>query len=171
MKIEEKDFNKPGAEQVEDILAEAEKEEIKARPEAVREEEGLKEVGRERAVQKEAGPEAERRMVRKRAPVSAPALPKVAKSERQKEVEAVLAEDLVSLYQKLDPAHQEQFKLEGEKVAFKIETLLQRAKVRANEILKLIKNWLKLIPGVNKFFLEQEAKIKTDKIMALKKKK
>jgi len=29
-------------------------------------------------------------------------------------------------------------------------------------------NWLKLIPGVNKFFLEQEAKIKTDEVLKLK---
>jgi len=31
-------------------------------------------------------------------------------------------------------------------------------------------DWLKILPGVNKFFLEQEAKIKTDKILALKNK-
>jgi hypothetical protein len=29
--------------------------------------------------------------------------------------------------------------------------------------------WLKLLPGVNRFFLEQEAKIKTDRIIHLKK--
>jgi hypothetical protein len=33
------------------------------------------------------------------------------------------------------------------------------------KILALIRDWLKLIPGVNRFFLEQEAKIKTDKIL------
>jgi hypothetical protein len=33
--------------------------------------------------------------------------------------------------------------------------------------LKLIREWLLIIPGVNKYFLEQEAKIKTDKIQQL----
>ena len=37
------------------------------------------------------------------------------------------------------------------------------------KIIDVIKKWLSIIPGINKFFLEQEAKIKTDKIMELKK--
>jgi len=32
----------------------------------------------------------------------------------------------------------------------------------------LIKKWLLLIPGVNKYFLEQEAKIKADEIVKMK---
>ena len=31
--------------------------------------------------------------------------------------------------------------------------------------MSLIREWLKVIPGINKFFLEQTVKIKTDKII------
>ena len=43
--------------------------------------------------------------------------------------------------------------------------MVSAAKVHSKKILKAIVGWLKMIPGVNKFFLEQEAKIKTDKIL------
>ena len=42
-------------------------------------------------------------------------------------------------------------------------------KVKVKEIVKLIIEWLKIIPGASRYFLEQEAKIKTDKILKLKK--
>ena len=42
-------------------------------------------------------------------------------------------------------------------------------RVKVKRVLELIYEWLKTIPGVNKFFLEQEAKIKTDEIMELEK--
>ena len=45
--------------------------------------------------------------------------------------------------------------------------MIETGKAVGRKILKLIRSWLKLIPGVNKFFLEQEAKIKTDKIVDL----
>jgi hypothetical protein len=32
----------------------------------------------------------------------------------------------------------------------------------------VIKRWLSIIPGINKFFLEQDAKIKAEKIIKLK---
>jgi hypothetical protein len=35
---------------------------------------------------------------------------------------------------------------------------------------EIIRNWLKLIPRVNKYFLEQESKIKTDRIITLQRK-
>jgi hypothetical protein len=39
--------------------------------------------------------------------------------------------------------------------------------VQARKLLTLIRRWLVLIPGVNKFFLEKEAKIKVEKIVNL----
>jgi hypothetical protein len=45
--------------------------------------------------------------------------------------------------------------------------MVRRAKVRAREALDLITRWLRIIPGVNAFYLAQEAKLKTDKIIAL----
>lgn len=89
------------------------------------------------------------------------------KSETLKEIENILVGGLEPVYQSLPEAMREQFKKKGEKTASKIEKIISQAKIAVNKILGLIKNWLKIIPGVNKFFLEQESKIKTDKILAL----
>ena len=45
---------------------------------------------------------------------------------------------------------------------------MQQTKIQVKKIFILIISWLKIIPGVNKFFLEQEAKIKADRILDLK---
>lgn len=80
-------------------------------------------------------------------------------------IEHILEEDLTDLYLKMAPGQQEIFKHTGEETAAKIRVLLAKAKVNARKIFHLLREWLKLIPGVNRFFLEQEAKIKTDKIL------
>ena len=85
-------------------------------------------------------------------------------------MEGILAEGLEEAYQKLTPAKQLEFKKTGEVTASKIARLLKSAKVRVKEIFNLILKWLMVIPGLNKFFLEQEAKIKADRILALKSK-
>lgn len=82
-------------------------------------------------------------------------------------VEGILEEDLADTYAKMDPALQAKFRQEGERVTGLIAAMLRSAKVKARETLALITGWLKMIPGVNRFFLIQEAKIKTDKIVAL----
>ncbi|MBI4598618.1 hypothetical protein HY734_00285 [Candidatus Uhrbacteria bacterium] len=87
------------------------------------------------------------------------------KDDFTQQIEDFLAEDLTDLYLKMTPSEQRIFKEKGEETASKIRQLLQSAKVNVGQILRLIRDWLKLIPGVNKFFLEQEAKIKTDKIL------
>lgn len=84
------------------------------------------------------------------------------------QVEAVLAENLLPVYQAMSPDQQQQFKLEGEKTARKAAELLNSAKVKAQELAKLILRWLRFIPGVSQFYLEQEAKIKTDKLLRLR---
>ena len=68
----------------------------------------------------------------------------------------------------MDPKVKVKFKAEGEAVAKNIEHLLQETKIKVKKIFKLILSWLKLIPGVNNFFIKQEAKIKTDKLIKLK---
>lgn len=93
------------------------------------------------------------------------------KSETIKEIENILSEGLEPIYQSLPEAIREQFKKKGEETASKIEKIISQAKIAVNKILNLIYNWLKIIPEVNKFFLEQESKIKTDKILALVEKK
>jgi hypothetical protein len=82
-------------------------------------------------------------------------------------VEKILAEDLVDFYRAMKPAEREKFKLKGEETTAKIRRLLDGTTIKVKEILKLIISWIKMIPGINKFFLEQESKIKTDKIIEL----
>ncbi len=86
------------------------------------------------------------------------------------EVEKILAEDLEDVYLQMSPERQKIFKAKGEEVAKKIVQILHGAKIKIQTILNLIREWLQLIPGVNKFFVEQEAKIKTDKILQKNKK-
>jgi len=87
---------------------------------------------------------------------------------RKKEVEKVLAEGLEEIYAELAPDLKLIFKSEGEKAASEISVMLSDTKVKIKKIVELIRNWLSIIPGVNKYFLEQEAKIKTDDIMDLR---
>lgn len=83
-------------------------------------------------------------------------------------IEDVLAEDMTDVFLKMSPEKQAEFKTKGEETAGKIRQMIEDAKVNAKKMFDLIRDWLKLIPGVNRFFLEQEAKIKTDKILNLK---
>jgi hypothetical protein len=92
----------------------------------------------------------------------------VPQAKRQKQIENVLARGLREIYLNLTPEKQQAFKLVGEETARKINQLLAKTKVKIGAIIKLIKKWLSLIPGVNKYFLEQEAKIKADEIMNIK---
>jgi len=88
---------------------------------------------------------------------------------RQKQIDAILSEGLNDVFLNMDAKQQKIFKEEGEKTTVKINLLLNSAKVKLKNIIDLIKNWLKLIPKINPYFLEQEAKIKADKIIKLKK--
>lgn len=87
---------------------------------------------------------------------------------RAQEIDKVLAEGLNDIFLKMDSSQQAAFKKVGEETVAKINNLLSETKIKVNKIIDLIKKWLKMIPGVNKFFLEQEAKIKTDKIVRIK---
>ena len=98
------------------------------------------------------------------APVSV-AAPAPAKDQMMKQIESVLEEDMTELFLAMPAAKQQAFKQKGELTASKIRDLVSKAKISAEKIFKLIRDWLKMVPGVNRFFLEQEAKIKTDKIL------
>lgn len=86
------------------------------------------------------------------------------------DVESVLAEGMDSVFLSLDPGTQQRFKMKGEEVSSKITKLLLEAKIKIKEITNLILDWLRIIPRVNKHYLEQEAKIKTEKILKIKEK-
>ncbi|MEK7665615.1 MAG: hypothetical protein AAB337_01905 [Patescibacteria group bacterium] len=83
------------------------------------------------------------------------------------EIEQVLSQDLDELYNELAPDKKERFKVEGEKVASLIRQMMKKGKLHTRKVLVLIRRWLGLIPGVNRFFLEQESKIKTDRILMI----
>lgn len=91
----------------------------------------------------------------------------VPKDPAVRAVESILEEDLGDAFHKMTPELQAKFRKEGERITTLIVTMVRTAKVNARVVLKLIATWLKLIPGVNHFFLTQEAKIKTDKILKL----
>lgn len=84
-------------------------------------------------------------------------------------IEKILEAGLDDSYQRLSPIAKQEFKIKGEQAALKIRDLLKSTHLKFKKILKIILDWIRLLPGVNRFFLEQEAKIKADRIIALKK--
>lgn len=89
------------------------------------------------------------------------------KDETTMAIETILADNLADVFVQMTPQQQEQFQKKGEQAAEKIKNLIDTAKATTKKVLKIIRDWLKFIPGVNRFFLEQEAKIKTDRILEL----
>lgn len=90
-----------------------------------------------------------------------------ADATRVAEIERILEEDLSDLYFKLPDDKKAEFRKTGEDTARQIDVLLSAASVKVKKIVELIRRWLSLIPGINKFFLEQEAKIKTDHLLKM----
>ena len=142
-------------------------EKVETRPDATRE--AVPEVKQERGPQEQVE---EKQSPQKYVP-SEPAKPSPApvKSEDLLEIENVLSEHLDEIYMTMTPQQQMAFRDKGEETASKISVLLRETKIKVKEILDLIKSWLQIIPGINKFFLEQEAKIKTDRLLNLQEQK
>ena len=86
-----------------------------------------------------------------------------------KEIDDILSEGLEDVFLALSSEKQANFKQVGEETKVKINILLQKTQIKVEQIVNLIKKWLGIIPSVNYYYLEQEAKIKADKIMKLKK--
>lgn len=122
-------------------------------------------VAEQKTAPEQAGPQKSRPVTQKR-----PTLPPSLKNQTVIKIEKIMEEDLNDSYQRLSPVAKQEFKLKGEQTAAQIQELLKSTHVKVKKILNLILNWLRILPGVNHFFLEQEAKIKTDKIIALNKK-
>ena len=85
-----------------------------------------------------------------------------------KDIENILSKGLEEDYKTLKPALKLKFRTEGEIAANKIKKLLEKSKVNFRKIVDIITKWLQIIPGVNKFFLIQEAKNKADRIIEMK---
>lgn len=135
--------------------------EVASVPEQTREQEGGHES--QTAVQEQV-----QEQVVPQAPAVVPAAPVApAKDPQLQQIEDVLSEGLGDLYQSLPPNVQPTFKAKGEEVANQINAWAREAKLVAKNVLSLIREWLGLAPRLNKHYLEQESKIKTDRIMQL----
>lgn len=99
--------------------------------------------------------------------VSAGQTVKLPKDETVIEVEKVLESGIGPFYASLPPDAKPLFLKKGEEAATEIAEMVRSLNVQVKRVLELIYAWLRTIPGVNKFFLEQEAKIKTDRIVEL----
>lgn len=100
-----------------------------------------------------------------------PVAPAVSQDQKTFEIKSVLGKGLGGVYSKMDSQHQAEFLNAEEKAAVKIKEVLAKEPVKSRKIFNIIFDWLKNIPVVNKFFLKQEAKIKTDQIVELDKKR
>lgn len=106
-------------------------------------------------------------------PLPVPPVPQqmpAVKSDEQKEVESILSANLTEIYQGMTPQEQQKFREKGEEASAEITGLVGQFKASARKVLHIITGWLASIPRVNKFFLEQEAKLKTDQIMKYQRK-
>lgn len=107
-------------------------------------------------------------------PVAPPSVPRAVrpplppKDPMLADIERVLSEDLTDAFLAMPPDKQAAFKRAGEETAGRIREMLAAATVSAKKIFDQIREWLRMIPGINRFFVEQEAKIKTDKILRIK---
>lgn len=84
-------------------------------------------------------------------------------------IENIMQIGLEDAYKALTPIQQQEFKLRGEEAAWKIRDLLRETHIKIKKIFRLLIEWLKILPGINRFYLEQEAKIKADQIISLHK--
>lgn len=92
------------------------------------------------------------------------------KTPLRQNVEGILAEGLADVFAHMSFEDQEKFRAKGEETATILETLVAQLKATSKRVVQLIRAWLLLIPHVNKFFLDQETKIKTDYVLALQEK-
>jgi len=89
------------------------------------------------------------------------------KDEVMIEVEKVLEDGLADVYKSLPDSAKPIFKKKGEETASTLAQMVRSLNIQFKNALKMIRDWLLTIPKVNKFFLEQEAKLKVDMLKEL----
>ena len=94
-------------------------------------------------------------------------LPVSAAEQQLQHIESVLSEGFHDIFVALPPAEQQKFKVAGEQAAREVSGLLAQVKVKVEAVIAVLRRWLGTLPGVNKFFVEQEAKIKAEKLVRL----
>ena len=82
------------------------------------------------------------------------------------QMEHIMEEGLEDAYKELTPVQRQEFKMKGEETATKIRQLLRATHIKVQKIFQLLLQWLKMLPGISRYFLEQEAKIKLDKMLS-----
>ncbi len=87
------------------------------------------------------------------------------------QVEEILSNNMDKAFLSMDVATQHKFKTKGEQTGRQITSLLQKGKATVQKITSLILEWLRIIPQVNKHYIEQEAKIKAENIINMYKNK
>ncbi len=93
--------------------------------------------------------------------------PVVQEDEVVLEVEKVLEEGLGEYVEAMPEDAQKRFRVKGREVSTQIARMVRSLKIDLHQTITLIRDWLLTIPGVNRYFLEQEAKIKTDNLVTL----
>lgn len=84
-----------------------------------------------------------------------------------KQIEKLMSRGLEDPYLAMSADKRAVFRRRGEETALKIMDMLEKGRVSVKEIVSLLIQWLQMLPGLNKFFIEQEAKIRADEIMRL----
>ncbi len=84
-----------------------------------------------------------------------------------KDVEKMLSRGLKDVYVALPSERKLLFKTQGEETARAITDRIMKHDIGVKDVWKLTSDWLGNLPGINKYFLEQEIKIKTDQVMDL----
>ncbi|HVM90466.1 MAG TPA: hypothetical protein VMU11_01035 [Verrucomicrobiae bacterium] len=89
------------------------------------------------------------------------------KDEITIEVEKILEAGLGDYVPDMPEEARQKFLKKGGEVAAQLSVMVRTLNIQVSLVLKLLKEWLLTIPGVNKYFIEQEAKIKADRIIEL----
>ncbi|MBP9762969.1 hypothetical protein KBD34_05145 [Patescibacteria group bacterium] len=83
------------------------------------------------------------------------------------DVDTILKDGLEEAVAAMPEDAKQRFWQKGKEIGALVADMVRHYKVEVKRVLHLLKEWLISIPGVNRFFLEQEAKIKTDRILDL----
>ncbi|MFH1430787.1 MAG: hypothetical protein ABIG71_04730 [Candidatus Uhrbacteria bacterium] len=90
------------------------------------------------------------------------------KTPLREDIEAALADDRIrELYAALEPSVQQAFRVAAERLAARIEVMIAKQKLNIDDVHEEIVDWLHIIPTINRWFLVQEAKVKTDAMLKL----
>ncbi|MBI5466667.1 MAG: hypothetical protein HY975_00415 [Candidatus Kerfeldbacteria bacterium] len=85
----------------------------------------------------------------------------------RRRIEDILAEGLEKTFRSLPAAEQSRFKTVGEQAAVRLTSEVKHRTPRLERLIMIVQSWLRLIPNLNPYYLEQEAKIKVEKILMM----